>query len=338
MQKLEALPDEEIYKRCQEYGAKARYWTRKFAALLPIVFRRGIYRKKGFISIYEFAKKLAGMNEVTVDRILSLERRISDKPNLLNVFHEAKQGWSKIERVSYIASKKDEKHWAKKVNELPTPSLIKYVEYKRNLASEGLTVEEKESSFNASVKQEDDQQISQDFVPFSIKISEQTQFKLRLIRQKLQKKLKMNLSWNEVLQYLTEGHTPKPKFTPEKSRTIAPNTTPPKPQSRAIPKNIKDAVKKEYNHKCAFPNCNMPFDHFHHINRFSITKSHDVESILPLCKNHHTLLHTSFISNENDPPKKWKIQKETNTALFETHIDQLYLRYLNKASKSAIPP
>jgi len=42
-------------------------WSRKFAALLPEVDKRQLFRKHGFYSIFEFAAKLAGMGRKTVE-------------------------------------------------------------------------------------------------------------------------------------------------------------------------------------------------------------------------------------------------------------------------------
>ena len=45
-------------------------WSRKFAALLPEVDKRQLYRKRGFYSIFEFAAKLAGMGRKNVEEVL----------------------------------------------------------------------------------------------------------------------------------------------------------------------------------------------------------------------------------------------------------------------------
>ncbi|MBI5753934.1 hypothetical protein HZA40_02210 [Candidatus Peregrinibacteria bacterium] len=42
----------------------------EIAALLPEVAKRGLHRRKGFVSLGEFAGKIAGMSEYAVDRIL----------------------------------------------------------------------------------------------------------------------------------------------------------------------------------------------------------------------------------------------------------------------------
>jgi hypothetical protein len=71
----EKLTDSELYKKCQEYGLNAKQWLRKFAGLLPEVLRRRLHKRRGYTSIHEFAAKLAGMSEGTVNRILRLAGR-----------------------------------------------------------------------------------------------------------------------------------------------------------------------------------------------------------------------------------------------------------------------
>ena len=64
------MDDSTLYRLCQEYGNNARMWSRKFAALLPEVDKRQLYRKRGFYSIFEFAAKLAGMGRKNVEEVL----------------------------------------------------------------------------------------------------------------------------------------------------------------------------------------------------------------------------------------------------------------------------
>lgn len=83
---LTTLSDSELYKRAKEYGGNARTWMRKFAGLLAEVYRRKLHKRRGYGSIHEFAAKLAGMNEMTTDRILRLAEKLEDKPILLEKF------------------------------------------------------------------------------------------------------------------------------------------------------------------------------------------------------------------------------------------------------------
>ncbi|PIZ76245.1 hypothetical protein COY05_01630, partial [Candidatus Peregrinibacteria bacterium CG_4_10_14_0_2_um_filter_38_24] len=73
--KIALMPDENLYALCKTYGERTRIWRQKFAGLLPEVFKRKLYEKKGFHSIFEFAKKLAGMSEEQTRLVLNLEKR-----------------------------------------------------------------------------------------------------------------------------------------------------------------------------------------------------------------------------------------------------------------------
>ena len=73
------ISDQQLYELCQKYGERARTWRQKFAGLLPEVYRRRLYEKKGFGSIFEFAAKLAGMSqfwELILEQLINLTRNI----------------------------------------------------------------------------------------------------------------------------------------------------------------------------------------------------------------------------------------------------------------------
>ena len=57
------MTDEELYEKAVMYGRNALLWRQRFMGLLPEVQRRGLYAKKGFGSVFEFAFKLAGLSE-----------------------------------------------------------------------------------------------------------------------------------------------------------------------------------------------------------------------------------------------------------------------------------
>ena len=52
------MNDERILRLCAIYGERARYYRGKFLGLLPEVYKRKLYEKKGFSSVFEFAFKL----------------------------------------------------------------------------------------------------------------------------------------------------------------------------------------------------------------------------------------------------------------------------------------
>jgi len=132
------LSDSELYKLCQYYGLNAKTWLRKFAGLLPEVLRRGLHRRRGCASIHEFAKKVAGMNERTTDKIINLHKRLQDKPALLKIFLSGEQGWSKLEAVVFIATTENEQGLAEMTKKLPRSAIVEYVEnYRRKITAGG---------------------------------------------------------------------------------------------------------------------------------------------------------------------------------------------------------
>ncbi|MBI2463792.1 hypothetical protein HYV57_02460 [Candidatus Peregrinibacteria bacterium] len=128
---LSLLSDSELYQKCKIYGLNSKQWTRKFAGILPEVLRRRLHRRRGFSSIHEFAAKLAGMNQSTVNRILQLASKIENKPRLREQFEQGLQSWSKLEKVAYIATPEDEGKWAKRVEIMPQAALELYVQEMR---------------------------------------------------------------------------------------------------------------------------------------------------------------------------------------------------------------
>ncbi|MCK9186211.1 HNH endonuclease [Candidatus Gracilibacteria bacterium] len=400
--KISDLSDEQLYKKCVECGMNAKVWVRKFVAMLPEVEKRHLYKKKGFVSIYDFAKKLAGMSDFTVDRILRLVKRIEDKPILLRQFESGKQSWSKIETVSYIATKETQEDLAKKIEILPQQALVAYVSQKRAEMGSNVYVELKNKNeinqgmndlsregfenenvggavvgnemqldlreiFNGvgvdgnnnSMINSSDIRREERYKIFLFHASIDVQFKLRLFKQGLEKERKQSLSWNEVFEALlrkVEGkgiggcangagekgiggvanvagekgmegcangfregikekdlNRGKPAFVKYAGLNDGENSGVKKDEenlvSRHIPVVLKRQILANYGYKCGFPKCNFPCFVLHHTRRFFLFKKHDAESIVPLCKKHHDLVHGGCIENEEDVPEKWRLKK-----------------------------
>lgn len=321
--KIADLSDDELFKKCQEYGQNAKVWIRKFAALLPEVERRQLYRKKGFLSLFEFAKKLAGMSEYTVERILLLAKRLENKPALKNLFESGTQGWSKIEKVSFVATPDTEKDWAEKVEKMSVQTLGAYIHQKRLIDNESNldcgTVDVDDSQSNLEIRQQ--------LKYLSFHVTPNIEFKLRLYKQHLEKSQKQSLTWNEVFAELLKENMQEnfSSGTTENLNSSVIHRT----FSRHIPQKIRNFILSRYGHKCAFPGCNKPSDIIHHLKRFSLSHSHDPKDLLPLCDLHHNLVHTGFIENEEDPPEKWKIKENPQINSLSTLIDQKILNFKN---------
>lgn len=129
--KLKKLSDKELYALCKKYGLETRLTRRRFAGLLPEVFVRRLYKKRGHAGIHEFAAKLAGMSKETVDKILCMAKNLEDKPCLREQLVSGSEGWSKIERVAYIATPETDEFWAEKVSSLTQLALEAFVQEAR---------------------------------------------------------------------------------------------------------------------------------------------------------------------------------------------------------------
>lgn len=185
--------DNDLYQKCREYGMNAKLWSRKFAGLLPEVAKRNLHRRKGFISIQEFAGKLAGMSEYAVDRILNIAKNLENKPALMKLFESGAEGWSKIATVAYVSTKETDEFWAEKLRLLSKPALALLVQnYRRKF------VPGDESQMLSKTSQVDE------LVRFSFPASREVEFDLRLAKQKLEKQSKQALSWNEAFQMLIQ--------------------------------------------------------------------------------------------------------------------------------------
>ncbi len=115
--KLSTLPDRDLYNLAQLYGSNAREWSRKFASLLPEIEQRRLYRKYRFHSIYEFAAKLAGMSNKTVDEVLRTYKKVENKPMLRAQIEEF--GWGKVRAVTPLIENVEEKNLAYMVKNIP---------------------------------------------------------------------------------------------------------------------------------------------------------------------------------------------------------------------------
>ena len=112
---LASVTDDDLYKRCRQYGANARLWTNKFAGLIPEVERRKLHRSHGYGSVYEFSAKLCGMTRQTVDEVLSLSQRLKGMPCLRRLLTTGKVGWTKLRIVAPVATPETDRLWANRV-------------------------------------------------------------------------------------------------------------------------------------------------------------------------------------------------------------------------------
>lgn len=324
------LTDDELYRLCKKYGLNAKVWLRKFAGLIPEVYRRRIYKRKGFASIHEFAKKLAGMGERTVDKILNLSKKFEDKPSLLEKLENGSVGWSKLEKVASVATKETEKAWAEKVDILGTHSLETYIqEFKHQPLQD--------SSFGAKVTHvshgEHNSPFHEEWKTFSFSISPQIEQKLRSLKQHFEKEKKQALVWNEVMAEIIKivdgKENPKNQkiekaiqFCPDCVKKRTDRAEREKTVTRYIPAEVRRIIQMRSGGKCEFQNCLRPGGIYHHTRRFALRKNHDPEFIRFLCKGHEGILQAGFVENEEGAPYSWKIRENPEWWDLKKLIDQ----------------
>lgn len=135
--KIVAMDIEKLHQDFESYGKIAKQWQRKCSLLLPSIKKYGIWYKKGFNSIYEYAFALAGMSKWQVDNALWVINGVKDKPALLKVVEE--KGVNAVRPVVTIATKETAEFWAKKATEMKKNDLEVYVrDVRRN---EGISQE-----------------------------------------------------------------------------------------------------------------------------------------------------------------------------------------------------
>lgn len=336
MDNLDALSDKDLYARCQEYGTHARVWRRRFAGLLPEVLRRDLHRRRGFGSIYEFAFKLGGMSSASVDKVLHLAEKLADKPVLRAQLLSGEQGWSKIEKVAYIATPESDQEWAGKVKLMTQASLEAYVQATRHLYTkdENIEVQTLESEFGNKVPKE------QAWGTLSFSVSPEVEKCLRLLKYQLEKEKGVTLTFNEVMHTLMEGGSREAKMViqvcPEcatrKAEEVAQEDGVLMQPRRYIPAAVRRFVEAKYQGFCAFPHCTRAATSLHHTRRFALDSRHDPNAIVPLCKNHERLVHSGLVENEEERPEEWRLLARPNSEAAKFKIDQAVLKFRKEAT------
>lgn len=333
MNLIAALSDKELYKKCQEYGLNAKVWLRKFEALLPEVMRRGLYKKRGFASIHEFAGKLAGMSHEKVNTVLRVAGHLEDKPALRALFEEGKVGYSKIQKVLSVVTSENEAQWAEKVVTLPQPALEVYVR------------EHGEINRVQSVLQNASQpeKVEQEWSTISFKVKPEMEFELRIIKQKLEKGRGQALSFGEVLQELIKNYNePQTHKIPENSEAVMDKTLETEHLelkqctnefaefgivTRHMPVAVQRFVMDRQKGYCAWIGCNKPPEIFHHTRRYALQKNHDPDFIVHLCEVHERIAHAGLIHNEEQSPKNWQLLDMPDTDSRKFRIDRKVMAF-----------
>jgi len=110
---LSLLSNSELHQKFTELGRERHRLTYELLYLLPKISHRQIYREKGFLTIYEYAAKTAGLGHSAVEKALRLGRVLEDKPALMETVKT--EGVHKVALVATIATRENERQLAEKV-------------------------------------------------------------------------------------------------------------------------------------------------------------------------------------------------------------------------------
>ena len=254
------MSDGELFQLCQQYGRAALEARRKFEGLLPEVFRRKLYEKKGFGSIFEFAAKLAGLSEEQVRRVLNLEKKFADKPALHSALVLGEVSSHKLAKVASIATKENDEALAEKTKVLSARAL------------ETLVRDEKSVHVNTHPQE-------------SLPEVNLLEYLSAEVQKDLIERLEKGIDVNALLKELLENHD---KELEEEKDEIAVEEIKKKP-SRYMSVKVRRVLKREHGDKCSIPWCGKRSEELHHTQRFALAGAHDPRYIAPLCKAHHEI-------------------------------------------------
>ncbi|MBA4336721.1 hypothetical protein C0416_03020, partial [bacterium] len=162
---------------------------------------------------------------------------------------------------------------------------------------------------------------NEDKSTFSMQLSEEAIVKLRLLKQKLEKREKQTLCWDEVVKLATDEllNEPEVRIVRQVAHVVQGARGAQRVQgardvqgahvvqgARVVQevhgvqgargaqrahasRNIPAKVRREMPKVCEVPGCGRPAEAIHHQNRWAITHKH--ENLHSLCKAHHELEH-----------------------------------------------
>lgn len=272
------LSDQNLFRLCKTYGARALEWRRKFIGLLPEVNRRRLYEKKGFGSIFVFAYKLAGLSEDQVRLALNLERRFEEMPELRGLLVNGEVSVNKLTRVASIASAENEKYLAGQVRILSNAAVETLVRDVNN----GGVEENRNGLFELK-----GERISLHVQTLGeqcggLNLSLEVQQKLFELQQKGFDVNQMILGFLEKRE---EEIVQKKDEISKKSQQAAVTL------GRYVSRPVREILREEFGSKCSIRNCERRATTIHHTQRFSLSGSHDPHYLAPLCKEHHEIAH-----------------------------------------------
>jgi hypothetical protein len=309
---FEKLSDKELYTECKKWGHQVLEAKYKFEGLLPEVNRRRLYERRGFKTIYDFARLLAGLSRDQVNRVFSVNKKLENKPVLHKLFVEGEISVNKLSRIISIATSENQDQLVKAVTTLSQRALeIKVREIRQESAHSQIDIFENENGLGkhsesvhvhksgsanrmkAGVANID---INLKMLPKSRMTNLNRDLKLMQILNDEMKEKLLELSEkghdiNELLFMLLEKREVEieQKMVELGQKQAAKESG--KASTRHIPIQIQKAIKEKYGTKCSAPGCEKMVSQLHHEKPYAIFRTHDPGYIKPLCRGHHELKH-----------------------------------------------
>lgn len=270
------ITDEKLLFLCRLYGERARYFRQKFLGLLPEVYKRGLYKNKGCSSIFEFAAKFAGVSEEQVSRVLNLEKKFENKPDLHAALVNGEVSVNKLVRVASIATPENQADILEQVKILPNRALEIFVRDEKVCQSPNYGVHVHELDWQSSITQ-----VEQDQVVLSSEV-----------KQKLLELQQKGIDINELILNTLEKRDQEIADLKDKIEAEQVGRA----SSRYVPVEITRLIKKEHGTKCSVPGCMREAEQIHHEIPFVMLKNHNPSLLKPLCREHHLIAHSTHFA------------------------------------------
>lgn len=285
------MTDEELYEQCKRFGKMALEARRKFAGLLPEVFKRKLYEKKGFSSIFEFAAKLAGMSKEQVGLVLKLEKKFEDKPILHEALVSGEVSANKLTRIVSIATMENQRELFEKAKILSNRAIEVFV---RDAKRAEETADDKTELFNSSLQPLfDTKSLHVQTLKSGLKLDQDIEKELFEMQEK---GIDINEFLRQALRKRKGGISDKKEeiLRKQNSKTAGQQNAKSKENfhsSRYVPAAVRKIIHEEHGTKCSYPGCTKPAKILHHTTRFALTGGHNPYFIAPLCEEHHEIAH-----------------------------------------------
>jgi predicted CopG family antitoxin len=344
-----------LHRQFKKYGQNALIWKRKCANMLLEIDRERVWAKKGFSSIFMYAKMLAGLSENTVREALRIREKIEDMPEIVRI--SEKMGINRIKPIATIVTKETAEFWAEKATKLSNKELQTYVSECRRQNREVL--EDLKSHIDMNLME------GNELEKFTAMLKSTEINEL--------KKLKGDRSWSELMQDLIKLKKAqiieeKQDITDQRAKLEAGKPEPICSNKHYIPAKINKYIEQraalqtrekfldgariparfnlETGIFCEEAGCYKSYEEKHHTKRFAQHHIHDPDQIYLVCQEHHNLMHHGLIAHEELGPQYWKVRKqadlEANRSLYQAtgdhslmtnreHIDQRVQYYKQAA-------